>query len=182
MAGQFGLQFRLPRKSRGSFTCRKFATWDKRLYFPSEGRHAVDFFARKIRRLRPGSNPRCCVPEASMLTTRPTKPLFRDVTPNRTDVSEELDTSVTGVRKYVTCVRKVALHLGYSTYIWLSLSKLPLQCAVVSLYSVVKQRLKCNTGKVCNCLIQYNSVQTLVDITSNTLYKCTATFRTHCIN
>jgi transposase len=32
---------------------------------------------------------------------------------------------------------------------------LPLQCAVVSLYSVVKQRLKCNTGKVCNCLIQF---------------------------
>jgi hypothetical protein len=28
-----------------------------------------------------------------------------------------------------------------------------LRCAVVSLYSVVKQRLKCNTGKVCNCLI-----------------------------
>jgi hypothetical protein len=24
-----------------------------------------------------------------------------------------------------------------------------------SLYSVVKQRLKCNTGKVCNCLIQF---------------------------
>jgi hypothetical protein len=23
------------------------------------------------------------------------------------------------------------------------------------LYSVVKQRLKCNTGKVCNCLIQF---------------------------
>jgi hypothetical protein len=37
-----------------------------------------------------------------------------------------------------------------------SVSKLPLQCAVVSLYSVVKQRLKCNTGKVCNCLIQFN--------------------------
>jgi transposase len=31
---------------------------------------------------------------------------------------------------------------------------LPLLRAVVSLYSVVKQRLKCNTGKVCNCLIQ----------------------------
>jgi hypothetical protein len=27
-----------------------------------------------------------------------------------------------------------------------------LKCAVVSLYSVVKQRLKCNTGKVCNGL------------------------------
>ena len=30
----------------GSFTCRKITTWD-RLYFPSEGRHAEDFFARK---------------------------------------------------------------------------------------------------------------------------------------
>jgi hypothetical protein len=47
------------------------------------------------------------------------------------------------------------VHLGYGTYIWLSVSKLPLQCAVVSLYSVVKQRLKFNTGKVCNCLIQF---------------------------
>jgi hypothetical protein len=32
---------------------------------------------------------------------------------------------------------------------------LPLKCAVVSLYSVVKQRLKCNAGKVCNCLFQF---------------------------
>jgi hypothetical protein len=39
------------------------------------------------------------------------------------------------------------------TYIWVSM-KLPLQCAVVSLYSAVKQRLKCNTGKLCDCLIQ----------------------------
>jgi hypothetical protein len=37
MAGQFGLRFRLPRKSQGSFTCSKSATWDRRLYFPSEG-------------------------------------------------------------------------------------------------------------------------------------------------
>jgi hypothetical protein len=29
-----------------------------------------------------------------------------------------------------------------------------LKCAVVSLYPVVKQWLKCNTGKVFNCLIQ----------------------------
>jgi hypothetical protein len=33
--------------------------------------------------------------------------------------------------------------------------RLPLKCAVVSLCSVVKQRLKCHTGKVCNCLIQF---------------------------
>jgi hypothetical protein len=30
----------------GSFTCRKFTTWDRRLYFPSEGRRAEDFFGR----------------------------------------------------------------------------------------------------------------------------------------
>jgi hypothetical protein len=47
------------------------------------------------------------------------------------------------------------VYLGYSMYIWLSVSKLPLQCAVVSLYTVVKQRLKCNTGKLCNCLIKF---------------------------
>jgi hypothetical protein len=56
---------------------------------------------------------------------------------------------------YIKCVRKFAVHLGCGTQIWLSISKLSLQCAVVSLYSVVKQRLKCNTGKVCNCLIQF---------------------------
>ena len=43
---------------------------------PPQGRHAVDFFARKIRRLRPGSNARSWVPEASRLTTRPPKPLI----------------------------------------------------------------------------------------------------------
>jgi hypothetical protein len=76
-----------------------------------------------------------------------------------------------------------------------------LKCAVVSLCSVVKQRLKCNTGKVCNCLIQFLLTVVLsieervflveyvfpegnrytIDITSNTFYKCTVTFRTHCI-
>jgi hypothetical protein len=76
MAGQFGLRFRLPRKSQCSFTCRKSATRDRRLYFPSEGRHAVDFFARKIRRLRPGSNPWSWVPQASTLTAIPPKPLY----------------------------------------------------------------------------------------------------------
>ena len=29
----------------GSFTCSKFITWDRRLYFPSEGRRAEDFFS-----------------------------------------------------------------------------------------------------------------------------------------
>jgi len=37
------------------------------LYFPSEGRRAEDFFALKIRRVRPGANPRTWVPKASTL-------------------------------------------------------------------------------------------------------------------
>jgi hypothetical protein len=68
------------------------------------------------------------------------------------------------------------VHLGYGTQIWLSVSKLPLRCAVVSLYLVVKQQLKCNTGKVCNCLIK---VQACIDArghASNTFCKCTVTF------
>jgi hypothetical protein len=54
----------------------------------------------------------------------------------------------------IQCVRKVAVHLGYGASISLSVSKLPLKCAVVSLYSFVLQRLKCITGKACN-LIQF---------------------------
>jgi len=51
----------------GSFTCRKFTTWGRRLYFPSEGRRVEDFFARKIRRLRPGLNPRTRVSRPARL-------------------------------------------------------------------------------------------------------------------
>ena len=57
---------------------RKSATWETAL-LPPKGGHAVDFFARKIRRLRPGSNQRSWVPEASMLTTRPPKPLSKNI-------------------------------------------------------------------------------------------------------
>jgi hypothetical protein len=49
---------------------------------------------------------------------------------------------------------RCALRLRYVDLV--VISNLPLKCAVVSLYSVVKLRLKCNTGKVCNCLIQFN--------------------------
>ena len=35
---------RLPRNIQGSFTCLKSTTWFKRLYFPSKGRRAEDFF------------------------------------------------------------------------------------------------------------------------------------------
>jgi hypothetical protein len=62
----------------GSFTCRKATIWDRRFYFPSERRRAVDFFALKIRQLRPGVNPRTWVPKASQhATSRPPKPLYK---------------------------------------------------------------------------------------------------------
>jgi hypothetical protein len=36
------------------------------------------------------------------------------------------------------------------------------KCAVVSLYSVVKQRLKCNTGKMCNFQIKVEGAHHVV--------------------
>jgi hypothetical protein len=60
----------------GSFTSRKFTTWDRRLYFPYEGKRAEEFFARKIRRLRPGT-------KGQHATSRPPKPLFCIVRDNK---------------------------------------------------------------------------------------------------
>ena len=57
---------RLPRNIQGSFTRRKSTTWDKWLYFPSEG-VLRNFSPWKIRRLRPSLNPRTWVPKASTL-------------------------------------------------------------------------------------------------------------------
>jgi hypothetical protein len=64
---------RLPRYITGFFNMPQI--FDKRIYFFSEGRHAEDFFALKNGWLRPGPNPRSLIAEASMLTTRPPKPL-----------------------------------------------------------------------------------------------------------
>ena len=44
---------------------------------PKEGMLRIYSDTRKIQRLRPGSNPRTRVPEASMLTTKPPKPLTK---------------------------------------------------------------------------------------------------------
>jgi hypothetical protein len=44
---EFGQQFRNFRRELGSFTCPKAGTWDRLFYFPSEGRHGVDFSSRK---------------------------------------------------------------------------------------------------------------------------------------
>jgi hypothetical protein len=69
MAGQFGLRFRLPRKTQGSFTCHKCVAWNRSFTSPpKEG--MLWIFS-----LRPGSNPRSWLPDASILTNRPLKPL-----------------------------------------------------------------------------------------------------------
>jgi hypothetical protein len=44
---ELGQQFRKFRTELGSFTCLKAGTCDRLFYFPSEGRHAVDFSSRK---------------------------------------------------------------------------------------------------------------------------------------
>jgi hypothetical protein len=44
VAGKFSEMTPFLRHFGRSFTCRKSTTWDQRLYFPCEGRHAEDFF------------------------------------------------------------------------------------------------------------------------------------------
>ena len=68
MAGNLDRKLRLPRiHFTGSFACCKYATCDKRLYFPSEGKLAEDFSPWTIRILRLGLNPRTWIPKASTL-------------------------------------------------------------------------------------------------------------------
>jgi hypothetical protein len=54
---EFGQQFRNFRRELGCFSCPKAATWDRLFYFPSEGRHAVDFSNRKNPTASVGSEP-----------------------------------------------------------------------------------------------------------------------------
>ena len=60
-------KFRLPRKFRALLHAANLRHGTDGFTFPSEGRRAEDFFALKIRRLRPGSNPRTLVLKARSL-------------------------------------------------------------------------------------------------------------------
>ena len=70
---QFSLNARLPRNILGSFTCR--LTWDRRLYFPSEGRRTEDFFALKNPTASAGFEPANLGTKGQHATSRPPKPL-----------------------------------------------------------------------------------------------------------
>jgi hypothetical protein len=64
---------RLPRSVQGSFTCRKSTTWDRRLYFPSEGRRGEDFFALKNPTASAGFEPANLDTKGQHATSRPPK-------------------------------------------------------------------------------------------------------------
>ena len=57
------------------FTCRITTTWDRRLYFPSEGRRAEDFFRPKIPTALAGCEPANLVTKGQQANSRPPKPL-----------------------------------------------------------------------------------------------------------
>jgi hypothetical protein len=57
-------------KLQGSLTCRKSATWDRRLYFPNEGRHAEDFSPEKSDGFGRVQTRDLGVPEASIIDFR----------------------------------------------------------------------------------------------------------------
>ena len=56
------------------FTCRKATTWDRRLYFPSEGRRAEDFFRPKNPMASAGCEPANLGTKGQHATSRPPKP------------------------------------------------------------------------------------------------------------
>ena len=66
---------RLPRNIQGYFTFNKSTTWDKRFYFPSEGRRAEDFFALKNLTVSAGFEPAYLGTKGQHATSRPPKPL-----------------------------------------------------------------------------------------------------------
>ena len=72
----FAWNARLPRSIQESFTCRKSRTWDRQLYFPSEGRRAEDFFALKKPTASAGFEPANLGTKDQRATSRPPKPLW----------------------------------------------------------------------------------------------------------
>jgi hypothetical protein len=75
MAGQFGLRFRLPRKSQGIFYMPEICGMGQTALLPFRRKACCGFFRLK-NTTASGSNPRSWLPEGSMITTRPHKPRY----------------------------------------------------------------------------------------------------------
>jgi len=67
MFRQIWPRIRFPRNPRNLLKCRRSATWDRRLSSPPKEGVLRIFSPLQIRRLRPGLNPRTCIPKASTL-------------------------------------------------------------------------------------------------------------------
>ena len=70
-------KFRLPRKFRDLLHAAKSTTWHRRLYFPSEGRRAEDFFALKNPTDSAGFEPANLGTKCQHATPRPPKHVSR---------------------------------------------------------------------------------------------------------
>ena len=79
----FAWNDRLPRSIQESFTCLKSTTWDRRLYFPSEGRRHEDFFALKNPTTSAGFDPANLGTKGQHATSRPPKPLIQVLQPDK---------------------------------------------------------------------------------------------------
>jgi len=77
MFRQISSRIRLPRNSRDLLHAAKSATWDRRLYFPSEGRRAEDFFTLKNPTASAGFEPANLGTKGQHATSRPPKPIRR---------------------------------------------------------------------------------------------------------
>ena len=75
MSAKFCLNADLHAKFRDLFTCRKATTWDRRLYFPSEGRCAEDFFRYKNMAASAGCEPANLGTKGQHANSSPPKPL-----------------------------------------------------------------------------------------------------------
>ena len=111
----FSWNARLPRSIQESFTCRKSTTWDRRLYIPSEGRRAEDFFAQKNPTASAGFEPANLDTKGQHATSRPPKPLPSRLT---SDINVQCYGAVVfSFRKYIktkyrTYVLVFFLHLS----------------------------------------------------------------------
>ena len=68
--------WRLYSRHQGSSTCGKSTTWDRRLYFPSEGRREKDFFALKNPKASAGYEPANLGIKGQHATLRSPQPLL----------------------------------------------------------------------------------------------------------
>ena len=101
---------RLPLNIQGSFTCRKSTTWNKRLYFASEGRRAEDFSALKNPTSSAGFAPANLGTKGQHSTSRPPKPLYHTLN----------TVHLQNVKKngLILCSQSIAVDSGFhATYI-----------------------------------------------------------------